>query len=211
MTSKTEKKKELFKDARAKYIEIYNQEEDLDKRMYQTKENIVNLEAEREELKASRPALLADNEDVSEINNRLKEIDDEIELNQDTIKGIKTKKKDIRSQVLTERQETNAAYKEYIEQILADVRKEYMKVAPKLAELLKDYIVLESLRDGDGNGYAYFTTEHVKCLPNFDNGSWPLFKYNYYNIVSNNQERVIDKYDIPQYYVRRVSLSDYNI
>lgn len=139
--------------------------------MYQAKENIVNLEAEKEELKASRQTLLADNEDVSEINNRLKEIDDEIELNQDTIKGIKTKKKDVRSQVLTERQETNAAYKEYIEQILADVRKEYMKVAPKLAELLKDYIVLESLRDGDGNGYAYFTTEHAKCLPNFDNGS----------------------------------------
>lgn len=86
-----------------------------------------------------------------------------------------------------------------------------MKVAPKLAELLKDYIVLESLRDGDGNGYAYFTTEHVKCLPNFDNGSWSLFKHNYYNIVSSNQERVIDKYDIPQYYVRRVSLSDYNV
>lgn len=61
MTSKTEKKKELFKDARAKYIEIYNQEEDLDKRMYQAKENIVNLEAEKEELKASRPTLLADN------------------------------------------------------------------------------------------------------------------------------------------------------
>ena len=40
--------------------------------MYQAKENIVNLEAEREELKANRPALLADNEDVSEINNRLK-------------------------------------------------------------------------------------------------------------------------------------------
>lgn len=39
--------------------------------------------------------------------------------------------------MLTERQETNAAYKEYIEQILADVRKEYMKVAPKLAELLR--------------------------------------------------------------------------
>ena len=85
--------KELFKNAKAKYIEIYNQEENLDRRMYQAKENIVNLEAEREELKANRPALLADNEDVSEINNRLKEIDDEIELNQDTIKGIKTKKK----------------------------------------------------------------------------------------------------------------------
>ena len=97
MTSKTEKKKELFKEARTKYIEIYNQEEELDKRMFQAKENIVNLEAEKDEIKASRPALLADNEDVSEINNRLKEIDDEIELNQDTIKGIKAKKKETKA------------------------------------------------------------------------------------------------------------------
>lgn len=211
MTSKTEKKKELFKDVRAKYIEIYNQEEDLDKRMFQAKENIVNLEAERDELKASRPALLADNEDVSDINNRLKEIDDEIELNKDTIKGIQTKKKDIRYQMLSERQDTNAAYQEYIGQLLADLRKEYMKIAPKLAELLKDYITLESLRDGDGNGYASFTTEHVKCLPNFDNSSAPLFKYNYYNIALNNQERVIKKYEIPKYYVRRVHSSDYDV
>ena len=211
MTSKTEKKKELFKEARAKYIEIYNQEEELDKRMFQAKENIVNLEAEKDEIKASRPALLADNEDVSEINNRLKEIDDEIELNQDTIKGIKAKKKDVRTQVLTERQEANAAYKEYIGQVLTDLRKEYMKVAPKLAELLKDYIALESLRDGDGYNYAEFTTEHVKYLPNFDNSSAPLFKYNYYNIALSNEERVLKKYNIPKYYLRKVHLSDYDV
>ncbi len=86
-----------------------------------------------------------------------------------------------------------------------------MKVAPKLAELLKDYITLESLRDGDGYGYAEFTTEHVKCLPNFDNSSIPLFKYSYYNIACNNKERVLKKYNIPKYYVRKVSLSDYNV
>ena len=182
MTSKTEQKKAIFNQIRNKYIEIYNQEESLNSRTYQAEENIVNLQEEREELKANRLTLLADNEDVSNINNRLKEIEDEIELNKDTITGIKAKKKEVRSQVLSIRQETNAAYKDYIGQILADVRKEYMKVAPKLAELLKDYIVLESLRDGDGYGYAEFTTEHVKCLPNFDNGSAPLFKYNYYNI-----------------------------
>lgn len=211
MTSKTEKKKEIFNQTRDKYIDIYKQEESLDSRMHQAKENIVNLQEEREELKANRPALLADNEDVSDINNRLKEIEDEIELNQDTITGIKAKKKDVRSQVLSMRQETNAAYKEYIGQILADVRKEYMKVAPKLAELLKDYIVLESLRDGDGYGYAEFTTQHVNCLPNFDNSSTPLFKYNYYNIAGNNESRVLKKYNIPKYYVKRVSLSEYDV
>lgn len=211
MTSKTEKKKELFQEARNIYIEIYNQEKDLDKRMLQAKENIVNLEAEREELKVSRPTLLADNKDISDLNNRLKEINDEIELNQDTIKGIKIKKKDVRCQVLTERQNTNAAYQEYIRQILADIRKEYMKIAPKLAELLKDYIALEFLRDGDGYNYAEFTTEHIKCLPNFDNSSAPLFKYNYYNIACNNEERVIKKYGMPKYYVRKVHLSDYNV
>ncbi len=103
MTSKTEKKKELFKESKARYIDIYEQEENLDSRMSQAEENIVNPEAEREELKANRPALLADNEDVSEINKRLKEIEEEIELNQDTITGIKAKKKDVRSQVLSMR------------------------------------------------------------------------------------------------------------
>lgn len=154
---------------------------------------------------------MADNEDVSDLNKRLKEIEDEIELNQDTITGIKTKKKDIRYQVLNLQQETNAAYQDYIGQILADIRKEYMKVAPILAELLKDYITLESLRDGDGYGYAEFTTKHINCLPNFDNSSIPLFQYNYYNIACNNKERVLKKYNIPKYCVRKVSLSDYNV
>lgn len=211
MTGKTEKKKEIFKQTRDRYIDIYNQEENLDKRMEQAKENIVKLQEERENLKAERPALLADNKDVSDINNRLKEIDNEIELNQDTITGIKAKKKDIHSQVLMSRQEANSVYKEYIRQILADVRKEYMKVAPKLAELLKDYITLESLRDGDGYGYAEFTTAHVKCLPSFNENSDPLFDYNYYNIARNNKNRVLKKYNIPDYYVKKVSLSEYNI
>lgn len=114
-------------------------------------------------------------------------------------------------QFLDLRQSTNIAYKNYIEQLLADVRKQYMKVAPKLAELLKDYIVLESLRDGDGCGYAYFKAEHVKCLPNCDNNSKPFFKYNYYTIAGKNRSRVLKKYNMPEYFIKRVHLSDYNL
>lgn len=108
------------------------------------------------------------------------------------------------------RQNTNIAYQEYIEEILRDLRKEYMKIAPKLAELIKDYTTLEDLRMGDGYGLCTFTTEEVNYLPNFKDRSKPLLKYNYYEIVRYNTDRVLKKYNMPTYNLRRIHLYEYH-
>lgn len=208
MTKGVDKAKEKFINVRQEFIELYDLDNDLEKRLSDAETNIANLQEEKEELRQQRPAMLADNEDVTEINSRLKDIDNEIELNQDTITGIEAKRKTMRSQLARARHNTNMAYKNYINWILADLRKKYMKVAPKLAELLKDYITLEQLRDGDGTRYVDFGCEDIRRIPNFK-GKYPLFTYNSYNILMDNMENVLKKYDIPEYHVRRVSMNEY--
>lgn len=210
MTDKIEEKKEIFNQKRQEFIDMYNKNENYKKRIEECRQNITNLEEEREELKAKRPTLLADNEDISELTQRLKDIDDEIEINKDTISGVEAKIKEMNNLLVDARQDTNIAYQEYIDEILRDLRKEYMKIAPKLAELIKDYTTLEDLRMGDGYGVCTFTTEEVNYLPNFKDRSKPLLKYNYYDIVRYNTDRVIKKYNMPTYNLRRIHLYEYH-
>ncbi len=211
MTDKIEEKKEIFIQKIQECKDIYKQDEEFAKRIWEAEQNIILLQEEKDELKKQRPILLADNEDISELNQRLKDIDEEIDINQDTITGLKTKREEYHVKKLYARQDANSAYEEYIKLLIVKVRNDYMKIAPKLAELIKDNIVLEDLRDGDSNGSAYFTTEHIKCLPNYKDPEHPLLKYNYYNIVNTNTDRVLKKYNIPHFNIRHISLSDYNV
>src|SRR5574344_2879607 len=100
---------EEINEHRKELIEIDN---DLYNRGRKAKAAIVNLEEEKAQLRADRPALLADNKDVSEINKRLKEIDDEIELNQDTILGVEEKRKKIKNEIFRAREDSNCTFKE---------------------------------------------------------------------------------------------------
>lgn len=93
MTKLIEEKKEIFNQKWQELEDMKNLDNDLSRRLSEAEENLADLQTEKEELKAKRPALLADNADVAELNNRLKEIDEAIELNQDTITGIKDKRK----------------------------------------------------------------------------------------------------------------------
>ena len=162
-----------------------------------------------------------------------KDIEDEIDINKDTISGVEAKIKEIHDQVINARQNTNIAYQEYIETLLRKVAGEYMKIAPKLSELICDFIVLEDLRDGDGYHDTCFTPENIKCLPSFSKSSNALFyndnyeivqahtarvlkKYknalfynDNYEIVQAHTARVLKKYNVPKYYVARVRLSEY--
>ena len=207
MTDKIEEKKEIFNQKRQEYRDMNDKKSNYDKRIQDSKTNIINLEEEREELKAKRPTMLAENEDISELNQRLKDIDDEIEINKDTIAGVEVKIKEIHNQVINARQDANIAYQEYIQMVLTKVANEYMKIAPKLAELINDFIVLEDMRDGDGYHRVFFTPEKIKCLPTF--GDKVLFYNDYYDIVRSHTARVLKKYDIPKYYVTRIRQSDY--
>ena len=207
MANKIEEKKEIFNQKRQEYKDMKDKKSNYSKRIEDSKINIINLEEEREELKAKRPTMLAENEDISELNQRLKDIDDEIEINKDTIAGVEVKIKEIHNQVINARQNANIAYQEYIQMVLTQVANEYMKIAPKLAELINDFIVLEDMRDGDGYHRVFFTPEKIKCLPTF--GDKVLFYNDYYDIVRSHTARVLKKYDIPEYYVTRIRQSDY--
>ncbi|MEE3350138.1 MAG: hypothetical protein VZR09_08885 [Candidatus Gastranaerophilaceae bacterium] len=191
MANKIEEKKEIFNQKRQEYKDMKDKKSNYSKRIEDSKINIINLEEEREELKAKRPTMLAENEDISELNQRLKDIDDEIEINKDTIAGVEVKIKEIHNQVINARQNANIAYQEYIQMVLTQVANEYMKIAPKLAELINDFIVLEDMRDGDGYHRVFFTPEKIKCLPTF--GDKVLFYNDYYDIVRSHTARVLKK------------------
>lgn len=209
MKNKIQEKKELFLNKKAEYDKIRHDDNDLCERLNAAEENIVSLQEEMDGLKQKRPAMLADNEDITALNKRLKAIEEEIEINKDTITGITAKRKSIHNHILSLRQDVNSEFQNYIKEILTSLRKDYMKLAPKLAEILKDYIALETIRDGDGTNFACFNIDDIKCLPNFDDEQHPLFKYQYYEIARENREHVREKYDIPDYYVQRVSFTDY--
>lgn len=204
MTKLIEEKKEIFNQKLRELEDMKNLDNDLSRRLSEAEKNLADLQTEKEELKAKRPVLLADNADVAALNNRLKEIDEAMELNQDTITGIKDKRKKMHNPILYKIQDTNGAYKDYINEILAKKREDYMKIAPKLAELLKDYITLEYMRDRDCSGRAYFTTEDIMTLPNCNDEKHPLFYYHYYTVADENRERVKEKYKLPEYDMRRV-------
>lgn len=208
MTKSIDEAKEVFNAKLKEYMEFYHQVDELDNRLSLAENNIVNLQQEREELREKRPVMLADNKDVSKINKRFRDIDDEIELNKDTVTGITTKRKEVYSKMKQTQQHANADFQEYINEILAKLKDDYMKIAPKFAELLKDYLALEAIRDGDGYKTTAFPSGCIKYLPNF-NGNKPLFEYNFWQNYLSNSKRVLKKYDIPEFEVRRVSLNDF--
>src|SRR5574344_2362176 len=104
-------KLEQFEEANNLRKELITLDDELYNRCEDAKSEIIDLEEEKVQLKSERPALLADNEDVSKINKRLKEIDDEIELNHDTIIGVDEKRKKLNHEIFMAKQHTNSAYK----------------------------------------------------------------------------------------------------
>lgn len=129
MNKKYEEAKENFNEQLENYNSLLKHDKDLENRLEEAEINISNLETEKEEIKQKRPALLADNEDVSEINKRLKEIDEEIELNKDTIIGIEAKRKEIQNNFAWAKERADKAYRKVISMAIQKAKKEYAKVA----------------------------------------------------------------------------------
>ena len=78
MTDKIEEKKEIFNRKLQEYRDLKDKKSNYNKRIEDSKINIINLEEEMEELKAKRPTLLAENEDISFLkpnSSKIKKID----------------------------------------------------------------------------------------------------------------------------------------
>jgi len=193
-----EKHKVLFKKAEKMQREIIELESELYRKQQTAKQNLVNLENEKEKLKNRRPAMLADGKDVSAINKRLKEIDDEIELNNDMVSGTTDKIKSLQSDIHNAQCDTNLTFKDLINCILDKLSDKYVEIGTQFAEIVKEYITLEAIRDSNSNSTTAINWE-FKLIPNVKDSENPLFKGSHYGISRENDEFVRRKYGIPDY------------
>lgn len=77
-------------------------------------------------------------------------------------------------------------------------KKEYAKVAPKFAELLKDFMTLDDLYNRQAWGIETFSHEDIMRVPSLKDNSY-LFVHNIWKVPSQNRNRVLEKYNIPKY------------
>lgn len=201
MTDAKEKMERVFSEYRKFFGEI----KAMDERKEQAQDKIKTLQDEIVKLKEERPALLAEGKDVSKINKRLKKIEEEIEVNQDLIKGVDNKKKNLQINIYNARVKKQEAFQDYIKSIMKTVAKEYMEIAPKFAEVITRYILLEFMLQGSDKSYvpaiSYKDIKRIPCL----NSDKSFFNYKLYDLYINYEDDIREKYQIPEYEVRRIS------
>ena len=201
MTDAKEKMERVFSECRKFFGEI----KAMDERKDQAQDKIKTLQDEIVKLKEERPALLAEGKNVSKINKRLKKIEEEIEVNQDLIKGVDNKKKNLQINIYNARVKKQEAFQDYIKSIMKTVAKEYMEIAPKFAEVITRYILLEFMLQGSDKSYvpaiSYKDIKRIPCL----NSDKSFFNYKLYDLYINYEDDIREKYQIPEYEVRRIS------
>lgn len=201
MKDAKEKMERVFSECRKFFGEI----KAMDERKEQAQDKIKTLQDEIVKLKEERPALLAEGKDVSKINKRLKKIEEEIEVNQDLIKGVDNKKKNLQINIYNAKVRKQEAFQDYIKSIMKTVAKEYMEIAPKFAEVITRYILLEFMLQGSDKSYvpaiSYKDIKRIPCL----NSDKSFFNYKLYDLYINYEDDIREKYQIPEYEVRRIS------
>ena len=201
MTDAKEKMERVFSECRKFFGEI----KAMDERKEQAQDKIKTRQDEIVKLKEERPALLAEGKNVSKINKRLKKIEEEIEVNQDLIKGVDNKKKNLQINIYNARVKKQEAFQDYIKSIMKTVAKEYMEIAPKFAEVITRYILLEFMLQGSDKSYvpaiSYKDIKRIPCL----NSDKSFFNYKLYDLYINYEDDIREKYQIPEYEVRRIS------
>ena len=201
MTDAKEKMERVFSECRKFFGEI----KAMDERKEQAQDKIKTLQDEIVKLKEERPALLAEGKDVSKINKRLKKIEEEIEVNQDLVKGVDNKKKNLQINIYNARVKKQEAFQDYIKSIMKTVAKEYVEIAPKFAEVITRYILLEFMLQGSDKSYvpaiSYKDIKRIPCL----NSDKSFFNYKLYDLYINYEDDIREKYQIPEYEVRRIS------
>ena len=196
-------KKQLMTEALNYREQIIDEDFALEIRIDNAKKKIIELQEEAESLKIERPKLLADCKDITKLTCRLKEIDEEIAIQKDTIIGVTAKRENMKNDIFNAKQDANIAFQEYIKEILESVKKEYMQLAPKFAKIITEYITLEYIRYGMGRVYVPdINYDDISKIPNFNDENKPLFKHEIYKITSDNDKKVREKYNIPDYQVQ---------
>ncbi len=191
----------IFNECQKFFDGIY----EMDRKQEAAKSSIAALREETVKLKEQRPELLADGKSVTKINKRLKKIEEEIELNEDLIKGITAKKKSLDTTIYNTKQKRQQAFQGYIKGLMNKVAKEYREVAPKFAELVREFLLLEYMYNGSDRIYASeISYNDIKRIPSLSGNKPPLFEYKLYDLMINYDDVVREKYGIPEFEVRRI-------
>ena len=203
-----ENEKAKYEKAYQQYRNAFDENINLDLRKDKAEKNIVDLQEEYDNLKAKRPQMLADNKNISKLNKRLKQIEEEIEINKDTITGLKLKKKETRQAVYETVCAAQKAYKILIQSIINELKDKYTEIGIKYAEVVKEYMTLEELRDGDGPAFTEIGFDFK--VPDVKDSKYPLIKGYRHEIASKMRHKILEKYNIPYFRVSRNSPSDYS-
>lgn len=202
MTITREEMDIIFKECNKFFDEI----DAMDNRKFEAQNDIVKLQEEIQNLKTQRPTLLAEGKSVAKINKRLKKIEEDIELKEDLVKGVTEKKKNLNYDIYSVRMKNQKAFQEYVKSIISKVAKEYMEIAPKFAEIVREYLILEYMYNEMGSNYvSNIPYSDIKRIPNLYNNT-PLFEYKLYDLYLNYDDVVKEKYNIPNYEVHRIPL-----
>ena len=197
----TDKKQKMI-DAFIEKDNILEKNSELTRRVNEAEEKIVELQEESENLKKKRPQLLADCKDISKLNQRLKTIEEEIEILKDTIVGVNEKQENLKLEIREKIWDAQHAFQEYIKEILANLDKKYMKIIPKLIDIMTEYITLESICYGNMSYLTKFRYDDISRIPNLYDKDKPLFENRSYVIWKENNQRLREKYELPDYQVR---------
>lgn len=197
----TDKKQKMI-DAFIEKDNILEKNSELTRRVNEAEEKIVELQEESENLKKKRPQLLADCKDISKLNRRLKAIEEEIEILKDTIVGVNEKQENLKLEIREKIWDAQHAFQEYIKEILANLDKKYMKIIPKLIDIMTEYITLESICYGNMSYLTKFRYDDISRIPNLYDKDKPLFENRSYVIWKENNQRLREKYELPDYQAR---------
>ena len=197
----TDKKQKMI-DAFIEKDNILEKNSELTRRVNEAEEKIVELQEESENLKKKWPQLLADCKDISKLNQRLKTIEEEIEILKDTIVGVNEKQENLKLEIREKIWDAQHAFQEYIKEILANLDKKYMKIIPKLIDIMTEYITLESICYGNMSYLTKFRYDDISRIPNLYDKDKPLFENRSYVIWKENNQRLREKYELPDYQAR---------
>ena len=110
----------------------------------------------------------------------------------------------MKDEIYNKKCQAQKAFQDYINEILTNIGKKYMKIATKLAEIITEYITLESICNGRDIYVPKIKYNDISRLPNLNNSDKPIFKYEAYEIWKANPERLHEKYEIPNYQVENI-------
>ena len=206
-----------MKDQFQKLLESFNEHNEeleqneslyhsLKARLTEAKTFKMQIEREKIEIRGKRPALLADGESVENINKRLKEIDEEIELKEDEIIGLKKKIPNLKQKLATMGQNTNTSFSQLVYSRIPEIYPEYNKQAEKLAEIVKEYHIIKSMSQdlykSGGWTYSYEKFEGaLGLIPSLPQDGKAFYEKGETD-CSGMADKISEKYNLPDYRYR---------